>query len=85
MDAEVWWFIATVVVVILLFIVGSYWLDGRLKEHAAEKMRELLQEERDNRVREIQMGWGEGVDPEGTHPEGINPDDEDSPDCEDED
>ena len=62
---EYWAFALVFFGALAICLGGSYFLDGRLRKRMDGRMRDLLQEQRDMKVREMQTGWVErGFDPE---------------------
>ena len=61
---EYWAFALVFFGALAICLGGSYFLDGRLRKRMEEHTRDVLSEARDNRVREMSMGWGDGHDVE---------------------
>ena len=62
---EYWAFLLVFFGALAICLGGSYLLDGRLRKRIESQTKQLLTEQRNNRVREMQTGWVErGFDPE---------------------
>ena len=61
---EYWAFLLVFFGALAICLGGSYLLDGRLRKRIESRTTQLLAEARDNRVREMHMGWGDGHDVE---------------------
>lgn len=62
---EYWAFLLVFFGALAICLGGSYFLDGRLRKRIESQTKQLLTEQRNNRVREMQTGWVErGFDPE---------------------
>lgn len=77
MSSDTVYLLGTIAAVLVIVLVGGWWLNRRTGERIGEAMRDA----RDARAREIVLGWGDGIDPPGSRREGINPDDDVTEDC----